>query len=665
MKVVFILLCVAGIASGANAAVTTNLLSNGSFESGTNGWLLSGGAPKYSLTNFSFVGTTALWIANRNSFTNTPRQDVTAALAAATGSNWTTRFAVLVTAPTTVRAWLQVMADNGAGLQAYRYLLAERVVRATDQWTQVSGTKTVGWSGALSNATFFTEIGMRQEPTAGGLAYPHCLLDEFNIKPDADADGLWDDEEKPVAAGGTGTDPWLADSDGDGLPDGWEVLQGLNAHSTNGVADANDDPDHDGFTNWEEFRGDTQPTNALSLPGKPRQGNLTESARAALTYLARLPSHATNRVIAGQHLTDIGVEWTNHVIGLHNRTGLWPGIVSFAAEFGPNAVLQMNVVVPRALEVWTNGGLPLIKWQMPNPWRGAGTSPTGGENLAELLNPAPTLATNQVARSNYLAWRSELADSLSTLRDAGVVVLWRPFSEMNGAWFWHGNKPRSHYLGLWRDLHDYCTSTRGLTNLLWVYEPDSSVHLVFAANTSGTPIDYYYPGDDVVDVVGHNCYDNDWVLPFDSDAVWCGFGKVFAVPQAGSDDVRDGSWDNLTYLNGVTNTLPRLAFFCAWNSFVTSGGAVTNINAISDNLHPAELMTHPLIVTRNEVNWRYELPFALDVEAVSTHQLCVNWQGGTLEFSTNGINWLSQPDAGQPCLHDLGTSPVGFWRLRR
>ncbi len=656
------LICAVGLALAASAnANTTNLITNGSFESGTNGWILSGGASKYSLTNVAFAGTTALTVTNRANFTNAPRQDVTAALDAAAGcSNWTTRFAVSVSAPTTVRAWLLVNGDNGSG----RYLLAERLLRVTNQWIQVAGTKTVKWPGTLSNATFYTEIGMRQEPTAGGLAYPNCVVDDFSVKPDADADGLWDEEEVAVGLGGTGTNPLLADTDGDGLPDGWETTQGLDANTTNGVAGRSGDADNDGFTNWEEFYGDTQPTNSVSFPGKPCHGNLTESARAVLMYLARLPSRATNRVIAGQHLTDIAPEWTNHIVGLHAQTGYWPGLVSFAAEFGPNAVLQMDVVEPRALEVWTNGGIPLIKWQMANPWRGSGTPPTGGEDIPEMLNPATALVTNQIARSNYLVWRVVLADSLAVLRDAGVVVLFRPFSEMNGAWFWHGNKPRSHYLALWRDLHDYCTATRGLTNLLWVFEPDASVHLASGVTTSGTPIDYYYPGDDVVDVVGHNFYDNDWMLPFNSDAVWRGHGKIFAVPQAGSDDVRDGSWDNLTYLTGVTNSIPRLAFFCAWNSFVTSGGAVTNVNAISDNLHPTELMTHSLVVTRNEVNWQYELPIALSVQPLGG-MLQVNWQGGVLQTSDDLAVWNDMTGASRPLIHDPTGDPNQFWRLRK
>jgi len=53
----------------------------------------------------------------------------------------------------------------------------------------------------------------------------------------------------------------LADSDGDGMPDGWENDSGLNAASSNGPsANADSDP----FTDLEEYIADTQPTNATS-----------------------------------------------------------------------------------------------------------------------------------------------------------------------------------------------------------------------------------------------------------------------------------------------------------------------------------------------------------------------------------------------------------------
>ena len=54
-------------------------------------------------------------------------------------------------------------------------------------------------------------------------------------------------------------DVYLNDTDGDGMPDSWELLYGLDPNSS---ADASGDPDEDGITNLQEYRDGTSPTYA-------------------------------------------------------------------------------------------------------------------------------------------------------------------------------------------------------------------------------------------------------------------------------------------------------------------------------------------------------------------------------------------------------------------
>ena len=79
-------------------------------------------------------------------------------------------------------------------------------------------------------------------------------LDPSDGGADWDGDGLTNSEEQNA-----GTNMNNPDSDGDGLPDGWEVRNGLNP--TNG-GDANADPDGDGLTNAQEYARGTNPNNA-------------------------------------------------------------------------------------------------------------------------------------------------------------------------------------------------------------------------------------------------------------------------------------------------------------------------------------------------------------------------------------------------------------------
>ena len=68
---------------------------------------------------------------------------------------------------------------------------------------------------------------------------------------DPDEDGLTNLEEY-----NQGTDPNDPDSDDDGMPDGWEVDNGLDP---NDPTDADEDPDEDGLTNLEEYNQGTDP----------------------------------------------------------------------------------------------------------------------------------------------------------------------------------------------------------------------------------------------------------------------------------------------------------------------------------------------------------------------------------------------------------------------
>lgn len=145
-------------------------------------------------------------------------------------------------------------------------------------------------------------------------------------------------------------------------------------------------------------------------------------------------------------------------------------------------------------------------------------------------------------------------------------------------------------------MFDYFTNARHLNNLIWVYESDGNAH-------ANLPADYYYPGDDVVDIMAHNFYHDDWVFPYDLEGVFRRYPKIYGFPQAGSATIRDGTWDNTIMINQIRLRHPRASLFATWNDFFTNGGTVFKTRSMVSQLNAAVLLNDPWILTREEIDW--------------------------------------------------------------
>ena len=84
-----------------------------------------------------------------------------------------------------------------------------------------------------------------------------------------------------------------------------------------------------------------------------------------------------------------------------------------------------------------------------------------------------------------------IARELLRFKDAGIPVLWRPFHEADGEWFWWGTKGPRIARQLYRLMFDYYTVEYKLDNLIWVWS---------------CSVREGYPGDARVDVVSADIY---------------------------------------------------------------------------------------------------------------------------------------------------------------
>ena len=125
------------------------------------------------------------------------------------------------------------------------------------------------------------------------------------------------------------------------------------------------------------------------------------------------------------------------------------------------------------------------------------------------------------------------------LQDAGVPVLFRPFHENNGSWFWWGASfcDEETYKNVYRYTVEYLRDGKGVHNFLYVYSPNGP----FASEEE---YESRYPGDNYVDVISFDMYhDNpqaqdNWMESFAQtvaliDRLAEKHGKLSAVAETG------------------------------------------------------------------------------------------------------------------------------------
>jgi Glycosyl hydrolase family 26 len=167
----------------------------------------------------------------------------------------------------------------------------------------------------------------------------------------------------------------------------------------------------------------------------------------------------------------------------------------FAIEYPP----YRDYLTDRALAQTAMGGLVTLVWHQRNPVeicpRGefyeCSRKAMSDETLQAMLTPGTP------EHALWLADVNAAGDLLEDWRRRGIVVLFRPYHEMNGNWFWWGRTER--YPQLWDALYEELAVRRGLDNLIWVWSSDRD-----------TPdAQRFYPRRHAPDIVGIDVYETD------------------------------------------------------------------------------------------------------------------------------------------------------------
>lgn len=214
-------------------------------------------------------------------------------------------------------------------------------------------------------------------------------------------------------------------------------------------------------------------------------------------------------------------------------------------------------------EAYDRGGINTFCWHMDNPVNGKTAWDTTQRTVKDLL---PGGAYHNV----YVSWLDKAATYIDGLKGADgepIPLLFRPFHELTGNWFWWcANKSTpDEFKMLWRFTVDYLRTTKKLHNLLIVYS--------VADFNSEADFMLRYPGDDYADFIGFDnyCYKNvaDYQQKLDMrlgiiDAIAAKNHKLTCLPETGYEQIPQADWWTKVLL--PTLAKHKTSYVMAWRN---------------------------------------------------------------------------------------------------
>lgn len=317
-------------------------------------------------------------------------------------------------------------------------------------------------------------------------------------------------------------------------------------------------------------------TGADAAPVRPVNPKASPEAIALLQHLHDMSGKGT---MAGQHSAPLMA--STRLVTAQRNTGRYPAV--FGQDFGfdrPGSWDGIDFrqrIVDEAIARHKDGYVITLMWHAVRPtedepvtFRESIQAELTDAEWTELTTPGTKLNERWKSQVDVIAWH------LKQLRHAKVPVLWRPYHEMNGAWFWWGHKPGDGgYKKLYRMLFERLTTFHGLDNLLWVYNANEV--------TEGQhPYATYYPGDDVVDVLATDVYRGGFAQADYEELLALAKDKPIALGEVGHPPTPE-----------ILKAQPRWTWFMVWGDLEGSrAGAELRATYASEE-----------VVTRDELPW--------------------------------------------------------------
>jgi hypothetical protein len=218
-------------------------------------------------------------------------------------------------------------------------------------------------------------------------------------------------------------------------------------------------------------------------------------------------------------------------------------------------------------EIRSRGGIITFSWHADNPLTGSNAWDVSTDKTVASVLPGGE------NHDKYKQWLDNVAAFFASLTDdngEAIPVIFRPYHEHTGSWFWWGQKlcTTEEFVALWRFTFNYLTVEKNIHSLLFAYSSSGDID-------NAQQYLERYPGDDYVDLVGFDHYQMpqagsrsfteavDRVLTIVT-GVAEEHGKIAALTEAGYESIPDSTWWTQALWPAVKDH--KIAYLLVWRN---------------------------------------------------------------------------------------------------
>lgn len=282
-----------------------------------------------------------------------------------------------------------------------------------------------------------------------------------------------------------------------------------------------------------------------------------------LNYLYSISGIKTVAGIHNREPNSTPAVWTDSI---YKTTGKYPGFWSGDFLFEADNIDNRQTMINEAISEWNRGAIVQLMWHACNPSRSepCGYDTTGvlskmtDDQWTQLLTPGTAI------NAKWQGMIDEVCVYLQQLKDKKIEVLWRPLHEMNQSSFWWGGRPGPNGTRmLYQQMHDYMVKTKGLTNLIWVWDLQDFGTLTDDVNA-------YNPGVNYFDIAALDVYDGSgYTTDKYNTMLTAAAGKPIAIGEC-----------EVLPTAAQLQAQPKWTFFMSWSELTFRGNSTAQLKAL-------------------------------------------------------------------------------------